>query len=279
MTAEVLPLYPEPGPARPLKGLYLSHRVHEMGSPQAPFLYANFVTSLDGRIALVNRESGDSELPRGLTSANDFRLFQELHAQADCLITHGGYLRALAQGRLGNVLQVGAAGAGEELIAWRGQNGLTEQPAVVVASGSLDFPVHESIEAHSQRLYIATGERADLARVRALQRQGFNVIFAGKSKMVEGGPLVDALGGLGYKSLYLIAGPRMLETMLRDQKLARLYLTIAHRLLGGEEFHTMIPGPPLGSAGHLRMRSLYYDQGSSARNGQWFAQFDCSPGS
>src|SRR5918912_955678 len=123
MTAKVLPLYPEPGQAQPLKGLYLKHRLHELGSPESPFVYGNFVSSLDGRIALVDTDSIESNLLEGLTSSNDFRLFQELQAQADCLITHGGYLRALSQGRLGNVLQVGASGD-VDLIAWRKENGL-----------------------------------------------------------------------------------------------------------------------------------------------------------
>jgi riboflavin biosynthesis pyrimidine reductase len=275
MIAKVLPLYPEPGPAQPLKGLYLNHRLFEAGSAQSPFVYANFVSSLDGRIALVDPGSGESYLPKGLGGGNDFRLFQELHAQADCLITHGGYLRTLNQRRLGNVLQVGASGDGADLICWRREKGLAEQPAVVIASGTLDFPIPDSIRAHEQTLYIATGQQADPKRVQALRGQGFELIFAGGDKMVEGAPLVEALGRLGYRCLYLIAGPRMLKTMLRDRQLARLYLTLTHCMLGGEQFHTMISGPPLGSAGCLKLRSLYYDQGRPEENGQWFAQFEC----
>jgi hypothetical protein len=69
-----------------------------------------------------------------------------------------------------------------------------------------------------------------------------------------------------------MAGPQMFETVLRDRQISRLYLTIRHRLLGGERFHTMIPGPRLDRAGLLTLHALYYDQGQS---GQWFAQFDC----
>lgn len=273
MTAEVLPLYPDAGPARPLRRLYLDHRLHQLGSASEPLVYGDFVSSLDGRIALIE-PSGEPYLPQGLTGGNDFRLFQELHAQADCLITHGGYLRALARGQLGNVLQVNASGDSADLIAWRKQEGLREQPAIVVTSGSLNFPVPDAVEKCGQPLYVATGKAADPARVRAWQQRGFESIFAGDDVMVEGAPLVRAMGERGYKSLYLVAGPRMLETMLRDQKLARLYLTLTHRLLGGEQFHTMIPGPPLGAAGRLRLRTLYYDSGGGDQDAQWFAQFD-----
>lgn len=274
MTGEVLPLYPNSGPSQQLRGLYLDHRLHQIGSASEPLVYGNFVSSLDGRIALIEPNSGESYLPQGLSGGNDFRLFQELHAQADCLITHGGYLRALARGRLGNVLQVNATGDSADLIAWRKQQGLPEQPAIVVTSSSLDFPVPDAIKGYGQPLYIATGKTADRARARTWQQRGFELIFAGDDAMVEGAPLVRALGERGYKSLYLVAGPRMLETMLRDQKLAKLYLTLTHHLLGGEQFHTMIPGPPLGAAGRLRLRTLYYDSGGAGQDAQWFAQFD-----
>ena len=269
MTGQVLPLYPQTGALRPLRGLYLEHRLHELGTVQSPFAYGSFVSSLDGRIALM--EPGSADVLEGLTSANDFRLLQEVHAQADCLITNGGYLRALAQGQLGNMLQVDAA----DLVEWRKRNGLSPEPAIVVVSSSLDFPVHPSILEHRQPLYIATGRSADPARVQALRARGLEIIFAGEGSMVEGAALVDALRPLGYRSLYLLAGPKMLKAMLRDRQLSRLYLTLRHRLLGGESFHTLVEGPRLGDAGLLALRALHYDQGEGDGIGQWFAQFDC----
>ena len=270
MTSEVLPLYPTGGAALPLKGLYLDHRLQEAGSTRSPFVYASFVSSLDGRIAV----DGPDGALEGLSSPADFGLFQELQAQADCQITHGGYLRALAEGRLGNVLQINATGQTAELIEWRKQNGLTPQPAIVIASASLDFPLHPSILEHRQPLYIATGRSAAPARVAAMRERGHRVIFAGEGAMVQGAPLVRALGELGYRSLYLLAGPKMLETMLRDRQLSRLYLNIRHRLLGGETFHTLIHGPRLGAAGELELRALYCERDQYSNGGQWFAHFD-----
>ena len=273
MTATVLPLYPRHGEPQPVKGLYLAHRLHELGAESGPIVYANFVSSLDGRIAITDTE-GSGDALDGLTSANDFRLFQELHAQADCLITHSGYMRALADGRLGNVLQVNASGQAGDLVQWRKQHGLPAQPAIVIASASLDFPIHLSIAEHEQALYIATGKRANPARIEKLRERGLSVIIAGGAALVEGAPLVRALGELHYKSLYLVAGPKMLETMLRERALSRLYLTIRHRLLGGERFHTLIDGPRLSQSGQLELRSLYYDPGEGRATGQWFARFD-----
>ena len=269
MTAKVLPLYPKAGSLRPLQGLYLEHRLHEVGSAQSPLVYGSFVSSLDGRIALM--EPGGLHVLEGLTSPSDFRLLQELHAQADCLITNAGYLRALARGELGNMLQVSAP----DLLEWRRQNRLAPQPAIVVASSSLDFPMHPSIQEHRQPLYIATGRQADFTRVQTLRERGLQVIFAGEGAMVEGAALVNALSALGYKCAYLLAGPKILETMLRERQLSRLYLTIRHRLLGGNAFHTLIHGQPLGASGVLALRTLYYDVAENDGVGQWFAQLDC----
>lgn len=275
MPISILQVYPTPGGDRPLRGAYLDHDVHALGSTERPFVYANFLSSLDGRIALVDADSGESRVPDALTNANDWRLFQELEAQADCLITHGGYLRSLASGRLGNILQVGARRESTDLLAWRRHHGLEDQPAIVVASASLEFEIPASVRAHRQPLYIATGEQADPDRIRDWKQQGYEVLRAGRGKMVEGAPLVRALAARGFRCLFLVAGPRMLATMLRHRQLARLYMTITHQIIGGEAFHSIFPDPELGDAGNLQLESLYYDTTSPLGAGQWFARFGC----
>ncbi|MEO1880473.1 MAG: riboflavin biosynthesis protein RibD, partial [Methylococcales bacterium] len=107
MSKQLLKLFPLSTQQHPLQGLYLTHRLNTLGSTTAPFVYANFLSSLDGRIALKDSvQNQPSYIPKQLTTDSDFRLFMELHAQADCLITHGGYMRALSEKRLGNILQV-----------------------------------------------------------------------------------------------------------------------------------------------------------------------------
>lgn len=273
MARTLLRLYPPPSADIALEGLYLGLDLHRLGTPQSPFVYANFLTSLDGRIALEDAQ-GQTYLPKSLTTPADFRLFLELHAQADCLITHGGYLRALADKRLGNILQVGAHESGQDLPTWRAAHGLQPQPAVIIASASLDFPMPDSLRAHGQTCLIATGAKADPARITYWQDQGYPVLIAGQGAQVEGGSLTRLLGERGYRTIYLIAGPSMLDTMLRDGKLSRLFHTTTHQLMGGTAFRTLLPGAELGSAGHLKLQSLYYDPDLPAGAGQWFAQFE-----
>ncbi|MCK5478701.1 MAG: dihydrofolate reductase family protein [Methylococcales bacterium] len=272
----LLRLFPIPQKEVPLTGLYLDHQIHELGTQSHPFVYANFVSSLDGRIALADSQHGDTYIPKQLMTPSDFMLFMELHAQADCLITHGGYLRALATKQLGNILQVGNHPKCTDLINWRKNNKLTAQPAIVIASASLDFPMHESLKNKHQSVYIATGLHADPYRANKWKKKGYTLLFCGEEKLVQGASLIHQLSKLGYKSIYLIAGPQMLDTIIRENQLSRLYQTITHQLIGGKNFRTLLPNSELGSKGNLTLKSLYYDAASPVASGQFFIQFEPS---
>jgi riboflavin biosynthesis pyrimidine reductase len=271
MVSRLLRLYPGPPQETALAGAYLADELASLGSAARPFVYADFVASLDGRIALCNPDTGACHVPEVLRSADDFRLLTELQAQADGVITHGGYLRAIAAGALDDILQVGLGEAAADLARWREQHGLAPQPAVIIVSASLDFALPPSLARHGQRVLVATVASAPAEKRDRLQAQGCEVVLAGEGRWVEAAPLIRALGGLGFRSLFLLAGPRLLEAMMRDGMLDRLYLTLAHRLVGGEHFHSLIGGPELGSAGRLRLAALY--AGADSGEGEWFAQF------
>ena len=270
MPEKLLSLYTDSCKAD-LKGLYLAHQLHTLGSIKTAFVFANFLSSLDGRIALEDTgQNASPYIPKHLTTASDFRLFMELHAQADCLITHGGYMRALSEKRLGNVLQVSS----NDLVEWRRSNGLKPQPAIVIASASLNFPIPNSLHEHQQEIYIATGKNADQNRIRYWQDLGYTILMTGEDRMVQGAALIHQLNIRQYKSIYLIAGPQMLDTMIREKQLSRLYLTITHQLIGGLDFRTLLTGPPLAKEGNMKLESLYYEQNLPPGSGQFFLQFD-----
>jgi riboflavin biosynthesis pyrimidine reductase len=273
MTPRLIELYPEPGRSRDLPGTWLEQRVHRLGRPGAPMIYGSFVTSLDGRIAIADPATGMLALPEAIVTRHDFRLLQELMAQADCFITHGGYLRAIKSGALDNILQVGNSRGTEDLAHWRTEQGFAGQPGIVVASATLDFKVPESVRDHGQRVTIVTVQSAPADRIRRLEREGYQVTMTGDGSHVEAAPLAGLVATLGYQSAYLAAGPRMLDTMLRQRRLGRLFLTLTHQIVGGERFATLASGAPLGPAGHLELRTLYYDSTLPEGAGQWFAQF------
>lgn len=271
---EVMQLHPPPARRRRLEGLYLNERMPRPPAGVPAMVYANFVTSLDGRIAITDA-AGASRLPDGLTNPRDWRLFQELQAHADCLVTHGGYLRALASGRLGNVLQAGLAAGGEDIARWRETRAAAAQPAVAIVSASLDLPIPDSLRIHRQPVHVLTTAGAGDDRRAALERAGYDVVVTGPGPWVRARDAVEALAARGYRRLYLQTGPRMLESALRDRVLARLYLTIGHRLVGGDRFDTMVRGDtPLGATGRLRLGALYLDETPGLGCGQLFARFD-----
>jgi len=274
MTAEVRELYPASGIDRSLEGTYLDLDLVRRGTPGAPFVYANFVASLDGRIAVAREAGAEPGVPEELPNPHDFRLFQALQAHADCQVAHGSYLRALARGELGDILQVGVSEAARDIGQWRRDQGLAAQPGVAVVSRTLDFPMPRSVAEHGQPVHILTGEAAPPERIRQWRERGFEVHLAGAGVAVEGGSLIRILGGLGYARIHLLAGPELLTTALRDRVLSRLFVTTTHQVLGGDAFQTLATGPLLGEAGRFRLRSLYYDPAEPRGNGQWFAAFD-----
>ena len=166
MSAQILELYPHTGTMRELDGTYLAHDLRSLGTSEQPFVYANFVSSLDGRIAVVEAHTGESYVLEDLTSSHDWRLFQELQAQADCMVTHGGYLRALAARRFEDILQVGLTKQALDIGRWRNAHGLTRQPAIAIVSRTLDFPIPRSLERHEQPVDEALEASRDIAGLR-----------------------------------------------------------------------------------------------------------------
>ena len=267
-------LFPVPCKERQLEGLYLDEILPAPTGGVPAFVYANFVTSLDGRIAVTD-DGGTSRLPTGLTNPRDWRLFQELQAHADCLVSHGGYLRALASGHLGNVLQVGVGEGSGDIVRWRATQSMAEQPAIAVLSASLDLTIPESLAAHDQPVHVLTTATSRPEHRAALREAGFDVEVTGPGPYVRARDAVEALAARGYRRLYLQTGPRMLDSALRDRVLARLYLTLSHRLVGGDRFDTMVRGDtPLGATGRLRLGTLYLDEAPGLDCGQLFARFD-----
>ncbi|MGH8533316.1 MAG: RibD family protein, partial [Gammaproteobacteria bacterium] len=230
----LMKLFPAPVETVPLERLYLNHNLRGVRDPSRPFVYTNFVASLDGRIALGCPRTGTAVVPDDIANARDWRLFEELAAQADVLLTTGRYLRQLARGDAQAILPLSEEAAYQDLRDWRQAQGLAAQPAVVVLSASLDVPLMETLISRHGRVYVATGSDVDAARVRAIEARGARVIVTGQGRNVRGQVLIEALRGEGLNLIYSTAGPKVLATLLSDRVLDRLYLTQVHRVLGSE---------------------------------------------
>ncbi len=267
-------LYPLPAGTLPLEGLYLSHELRRRGQEaKTAFVYANFITSLDGRIAVSHPAREGLAVPEGTANPRDWRLFQELAAQADVLLSSGRYVRDYEKGEGQELITVYENPAFADLREWRTARGLP-LPAFAIVSGSLDFRLPAALMGSGRTVLVVTASGADAARVRALEDQNVRVIMAGENRRVDGRRLVQSLSEAGYRNVYSAAGPRILHLLLAADVLDRLYLTYANRLLGGREFATFVEGAGFAPPIDLRLSALYYDTHALGGAGQTFAVYD-----
>jgi riboflavin biosynthesis pyrimidine reductase len=270
---EILHLYPLPPQEIPLVGAYLAHDLRGQAARTGqPFVYANFVASLDGRIAISLPDRRGLMVPPTTANPRDWRLYQELAAQADVILSSGRYLREWAQGRAQEILQVDDPRFAD-LRAWRAMRGLPPQADLAVISASLDFPIPPVVTAGGRKLVVVTSGKPDPARVREIEAQGGRVLIAGEAD-VSGAEMVSGLARLGYRVIYSAAGPRVLHLLASGGVLDRLYLTQVDRLLGGAPFSTLLEGslldPPLG----MRIHTIVLDPAAAGGLGQLFVSYD-----
>ena len=267
-------LLPAPQVKLDLEGLYLDPALGPPAAPDGPFVYTNFIASLDGRIAVEKPRGDGRSVPPAIANPRDWRLYQELAARADVLVLSARFLRELAAGKDRDLLPLSRAPAYRDLRAWRRDQGRTEQPALAVLSRSLDIPTAVLCDKLEREVYVAVGAGADRTGIRSVEATGARVLTVGEGAHVDGRALVAALAAEGLNSIYSIAGPGVLETLLRGGVLDRLYLTQVHRLLGGVAFDTLLEGPPLDPPASFTLRALLHDPEAAGSVGQVFAVYD-----
>lgn len=272
----LLRIFPSPAEHVPLQGLYLTERYGPPPGGSRSFVYANFIASLDGRISLPNPSFGRLEVPTAVANPRDFRLFQELAAGADVLVTSGRYVRALPRGVSTRSFPLSPNPEYADLHRRRRSRGLAPQPAVAIVTASLELPSLDGLAASGRPIYVATGRAASPQKAARVESEGARVLRAGEGERVEGGKLVEALEREGHRNIAMIGGGEILRALLVDDALDRLYLTLACRILGGTVFDTLLTGPVLAPAPRLEVNALHYDAGSTSAAGaeQLFAIFD-----
>ena len=88
--------------------------------------------------------------------------------------------------------------------------------------------------------------------------------------------MIEALARESHRNIALIGGGEILNALIVDDALDRLYLTLACRMLGGTSFDTLLTGPVLDRAASFRLKALHYDPEESAGSDveQLFAIFE-----
>ena len=267
-------LYPLPGEERPLTGLYLAHHLRQYQAMSGrAFVYSNFVVSLDGRIAIPHPTQARLTVPKQIANERDWRLFQELAAQADVIISSGRYLREWAEGHAQEILQIDDSRFAD-LREWREQQGLPPQPDIAIVSSSLRFPIPEVLAAGGRKVVVFTGADPDTQRVKEIEARAGQVIVAGNESSVAGDQMVQHMTGLGYKTVYSAAGPKIMHMLLSGGVLDRLYLTLANRILGGQPYAGVVEGALLATAVNMSTHAIYHDPQAFDGLGQLFVSYN-----
>src|SRR5262245_10636974 len=210
-----------PGPPAAAEDLLREARMGDSAPDDRPYLFMNFVESVDGR---ATREGSS----RQLGSPADLEMLLALRTIADAVLVGTGTIRVEGYGRL----------CGEERRARRVALGLAADPPLVTFSRRFDVPWDASLfEAAEQPVLIYTavpGEVPDVAApVEVVLLEPYTSVAA----------LAD-LRARGVRALLSEGGPTLLRGLLADGVVDELFLTLSPEIVGGDE-RRLIPGPPL----------------------------------
>ena len=273
MDKPIFRLYPQPSIEQPLKGTYLAHNLRQYVCKDQAFVYTNFITSLDGRIAISRGEKKDMSIPQSITNDRDWWLFQELAVQADLIISSGRYLHDWVKGKAQEILQVDD-NRFAELRKWRQTHGLSPQADIAIVSNRLHFPIPDILTAGGRKVFFFTTTNADPRRIQAIEKKTGQVFIAGDRNGVNGAIMINQMTELGYRVIFSSAGPQILHLLLANNVLNRLSLTHANRILGGKPYASLDEGELFKPAIDLTFNSLYLDPPASDGFSQLFITYD-----
>jgi riboflavin biosynthesis pyrimidine reductase len=204
-------------------------------------LYANFVATVDGAVAIPSLPKSNKLIAAG--SSADRLLMGLLRACADAILIGSGNLAASPRG-LWTTEQAypDAAGAYDEL---RRKLGLSAGPELVVlsASGDLD-PAHPAVAGGA--LVLTTDAGAERLG------DGVNTLSFGGGSEIDPAAAVSVLRMRGHRRLLHEGGPHLLGSFLEAGAVDELFLTVSPLLVGGIRL-TLVEGADLlpGLNAHL----------------------------
>ena len=191
-----------------------------------PSLFANFVASVDGVVALDG--AGESGHVISGESAADRFVMGLLRACAGAVVVGAGTLRASPK-HLWTPAKIFPPAAAE-FAELRRALGLSEQPELVVvtASGDLD-PASPALR---DALVATTPDGG--ARLRGVLPQTTRIVVfpAGHPRPMNLRPLIELLRAEGHELLLTEGGPSLVGQLLAENLLDELFLTVSPRLFG-----------------------------------------------
>ena len=219
MTGKVLRLYPLP--VRESSAIYEDLDLQPAGRSDAsrPYVIMNMVSSIDGRAVVEGKASR-------LGSETDRQTMRTLRSKADAVMVGAGTLRA-------------------ERLSLGLDTPTEAQPLAVIATSSGGIPLEGNlIVKEGQRVLVLTREDIIL-------RSDEHTVVGLPADVSGNIDLVEALKVLksehGVELLVVEGGPRLNHSLLSQNVVDELFLTLAPKLLGGppERSPSILEGPTL----------------------------------
>ena len=197
-----------------------------------PYVFANFVASIDG-VASLGLTDGTDSTTLGGSSRADRYLMGLLRASADAVVIGAGNLRA-TPGHQWTPASVAGSDAAA-VIAYRAvRTGAAEPPPLVVVSLTGDLPPHVALDQPATSVMIVTSAPG-AARVRRAHPLA-SAIEAGEGSELSGRAIVAAVTrALGPGVILCEGGPSLFGRLLADNVVNELFLTISPRIAGRDD--------------------------------------------
>lgn len=190
-----------------------------------PRLYANFVSTLDGVVAIPSIPRSNALISTG--SEADRFVMGLLRAHADVVLIGSGTLRASPHGTWRPEKVYPAAG--EEFAELRRRLGRPEIPAVAILSGSGSIdPAHPILESGALVLTSEPGA----ARLEGRSPSASTIIVLGRETILDPRVVVSALHERGHHLVLSEAGPHTFGRLLAAGVVDELFLTFSPLLAG-----------------------------------------------
>lgn len=222
IAGEITRLWPTPDPA-PVQRDELSRWYPRRDGPT---LRVNFVSSLDGAVALDGYSAG-------LSGPGDKVVFGTLRMVCDALVVAAGTVRSE---------KYDALRLDERRRAWRTSRGLAAYPLMVVVSGSLELDPAQAVFADAPVRPLVVTHAAAPADRRAAISAVAEVVTVGDTA-VDLGAMVAELHARGATQLLSEGGPHLLGALTAADLVDELCLTVSP-LLAGAGAGRITAGPP-----------------------------------
>jgi riboflavin-specific deaminase-like protein len=202
-----------------------------LGEPLArdrPYLGINMVATADGRAAVHGSAVG-------IGSPVDKRLMRELRAEADVVMHGAGTVRADPL----------SARVPADLVPQRLAHGLSAQPLGAIVTRSGNLPPHHPYYDSPTVVYVTSEKTVPVEAPTVAVCHVANVEA-----------VIRDLGRRGARRVLCEGGPTLNAALFEARLIDEMFLTIAPKLVAGDDPLTIVRGPSFPAPLHLELRSL-----------------------